>query len=72
MCGVGLSYGVRVVVNKAAVSIFHLTAETQVAVIPWWLALAGVFGSVILGVAAGYFPARWASKLRPIDAVTKR
>ena len=72
VCGVGLSYGVRAVVNKAAVSIFHLTAGTQVAVIPWWLALAGIFGSVILGVAAGYFPARWASKLRPIDAVTKR
>ena len=70
--GVLSSYGVRVAVNKAAVSLFHLAKGTQVAMIPWWLALAGVFGSVILGVAAGYFPARWASKLRPIDAVTRR
>ncbi len=31
-----------------------------------------VFGSVFLGVAAGYFPALWASKLRPIEAVTRR
>lgn len=69
--GVLSSYGVRLVVNKAAVSLFHLAKGTQVALIPWWLALAGVIGSVFLGVAAGYFPARWASKLRPIDAVTR-
>jgi len=53
------------VVNKAAVSMFNLAKGTQIAMIPWWLALTGVLGSVILGVAAGYFPARWASKLRP-------
>lgn len=70
--GVLSSYGVRLLVNKAAVSLFHLAKGTQVALIPWWLALAGVIGSVFLGVAAGYFPARWASKLRPIDAVTRR
>ena len=69
--GVLSSYGVRLLVNKAAVSLFHLAKGTQVALIPWWLALAGVIGSVFLGVAAGYFPARWASKLRPIDAVTR-
>ena len=51
---------------------FNLAKGTQIAMIPWWLALAGVLGSVILGVAAGYFPARWASKLRQIDAVTRR
>ena len=70
--GVLSSYGVRLVVNKAAVSLFHLAKGTQVALIPWWLALAGVLGSVFLGIAAGYFPARRASKLRPIDAVTRR
>lgn len=70
--GVLSSYGVRIVVNKAAVSMFNLAKGTQIAMIPWWLALAGVLGSVVLGVAAGYFPARWASKLRPIDAVTRR
>lgn len=31
-----------------------------------------VLGSVFLGVAAGHFPARWTSKLRPIEAVTRR
>lgn len=70
--GVTASYGVRLVINKSAELLFHLTRGTQIAMIPWWLALTGIFGSVILGVAAGYFPARWASKLRPIDAVTRR
>ena len=70
--GVLSSYGVRVAVNKAAVSLFHLAKGTQVAMIPWWLAFTGILCSVVLGIAAGYFPARWASKLRPIDAVTRR
>lgn len=70
--GVGCSYGVKVIIDKCAVSMFHLTKGTNISYIPWWLALAGMMGSVVLGVAAGYFPARWATKLRPIDAVTRR
>lgn len=70
--GVGCSYGVKVIIDKCAVSMFHLAKGTNISYIPWWLALAGMIGSVVLGVAAGYFPARWATKLRPIDAVTRR
>lgn len=70
--GVGCSYGVKVIIDKCAVSMFHLAKGTNISYIPWWLALAGMMGSVVLGVAAGYFPARWAMKLRPIDAVTRR
>lgn len=70
--GVGCSYGVKVIIDKCAVSMFHLAKGTNISYIPWWLALAGMMGSVVLGVAAGYFPARWATKLRPIDAVTIR
>lgn len=70
--GVGCSYGVKVIIDKCAVSMFHLAKGTNISYIPWWLALAGMMGSVVLGVAAGYFPARWATKLRPIDAVTRR
>ena len=70
--GVGCSYGVKVIIDKCAVSMFHLAKGTNISYIPWWLALAGMLGSVVLGVAAGYFPARWATKLRPIDAVTRR
>ena len=70
--GVGCSYGVKVIIDKCAVSMFHLAKGTNISYIPWWLALAGMMGSVVLGVAAGYFPARWTTKLRPIDAVTRR
>lgn len=70
--GGGCSYGVKVIIDKCAVSMFHLAKGTNISYIPWWLALAGMMGSVVLGVAAGYFPARWATKLRPIDAVTRR
>ena len=70
--GVGCSYGVKVIIDKCAVCMFHLAKGTNISYIPWWLALAGMMGSVVLGVAAGYFPARWATKLRPIDAVTRR
>ena len=70
--GVGCSYGVKVIIDKCAVSMFHLAKGTNISYIPWWLALAGMMGSVGLGGAAGYFPARWATKLRPIDAVTRR
>lgn len=70
--GVGCSYGVKVIIDKCAVSMFNLAKGTNISYIPWWLALAGMMGSVVLGVAAGYFPARWATKLRPIDAVTRR
>lgn len=70
--GVGCSYGVKVIIDKCAVSMFHLAKGTNISYIPWWLALAGMMGSVVLGVAAGYFPARWVTKLRPIDAVTRR
>lgn len=70
--GVGCSYGVKMIIDKCAVSMFHLAKGTNISYIPWWLALAGMMGSVVLGVAAGYFPARWATKLRPIDAVTRR
>ena len=70
--GVALSYLVKLGIDKVAVSFFHLAKGTQISYIPWWLAVGGIVGSIILGILAGYFPARWASKLRPIDAVTKR
>lgn len=70
--GVAASYGVKLIIDRLAVVLFHLSKGTVVSVIPWWLALAGVVGSVVLGVLAGYFPARWAAKLRPIDAVQRR
>lgn len=70
--GVIASYGIRGILNKFGVALLEFEKGTQLAVIPWWLVLSAVVFSTVLGVLAGYFPARWAVKLRPIDAVRKQ
>ncbi|MCM1180378.1 MAG: ABC transporter permease [Clostridium sp.] len=72
MIGVVASYGIRGILNRVGVALLEFEKGTQLAVIPWWLVLAAVVFSTVLGVLAGYFPARWAVKLRPIDAVRKQ
>ena len=42
---------------------FNLAKETQIAMIPWWLALAGVLGSVILG-GSRLFPSNMGLKTK--------
>lgn len=73
MLGVFVSYLITGVgVNKIAVKVMQLEEGAKLAVIPWWLAITAVLFSVILGVVAGYFPAKWAAKLRPIQAMNKQ
>ncbi|MBQ4057475.1 MAG: ABC transporter permease [Lachnospiraceae bacterium] len=70
--GVGISYLITGLgVNKIAEKVMKLEAGEHLAVIPWWLALAAILFAICLGVIAGYFPARWAAKLRPIQAMNK-
>ncbi len=68
--GVILSYGiVEVFVNRMAVKLMELPKGTVLAVIPWWLAVAAVIFSILLGILAGFFPAKWAAGLKPIRAL---
>lgn len=68
--GVAISYLITEVgVNILAVRLLKITAGTRLADIPWWLALSAVGFAMILGIMAGYFPARWAAGLKPIKAV---
>ncbi len=69
--GIAVSYGIRGIINKLGVILLEFAKGTQLAVIPWWLVVAAVVFSTVLGILAGYFPARWAVKLKPIDAVRK-
>jgi len=69
--GVITSYGIRGIINKIGVALLEFEKGTKLAVIPWWLVLAAVLFSTVLGILAGYFPARWAVKLKPIDAVRR-
>lgn len=70
--GVLASYLIGAGINKIAAKMMELNAGEQLAIIPWWLALAAIVFAICLGVIAGYFPARWAAKMRPIEAVSKQ
>lgn len=72
LLGILVSYGITELgVNKLAVKMLDMPKGTELAVIPFWLSVAAFFFAVILGVFAGFFPAKWAAKLKPIDAVRK-
>lgn len=72
MIGILCSYGiVNLFINPMGVKFLDLEKGTRLAQIPPYLAIAALLFSIILGVSAGFFPARWASKLRPIDAVRR-
>lgn len=42
---------------------------TQMSYVPWWLVVAAVLITALVGVVAGYFPARRATKLSALDAI---
>lgn len=72
LIGIGCSFLlIRFVLNPVAVKMLSLEAGTTLAVLPFWLVLAAFAFSVLLGLLAGFFPAKWAAKLKPIDAVRK-
>lgn len=65
--GLGLTCGVSALINHFAVSMGGM--KGNIFVIPWWLALAAVAFSTLMGMVAGYFPARRAMKLSPLAAI---
>ncbi|MCM1272660.1 MAG: ABC transporter permease [Clostridium sp.] len=69
--GVGLSYGIKGIINKVAVALLDYEKGTVLAVIPPWLVFVAIITSTVLGILAGYIPARWASKLNPLEAIRK-
>lgn len=72
LIGILLSYGITEIgVNKIAIKLLNMPKGTELAVIPLWLAIGAFFFAVLLGVFAGFFPAKWAANLKPIDAVRK-
>lgn len=72
LLGLFASYGIVAGgVNRLAVRLMNLPKETRLAVVPWWLSLGSVCFSILLGMIAGYFPAKWAAKLKPIQAIRK-
>lgn len=68
--GIICSYAITgLIVNPVACKMLHLEKGTAIAQIPISLSLCAVLFAVLLGVLAGFFPARWAAKQKPIDAI---
>lgn len=60
---------VKLIINRLGIKLLKLSAGTELAVLPLWLCATAVIMAIVLGIVAGYLPAKWASKLKPIDAV---
>ena len=67
LVGLLMTCGVSAVLNHFTANMDGITGN--ISVIPWWLALAAVAFSTLMGMIAGYFPARRAMKLSPLAAI---
>lgn len=67
MVGLGLTVIISAVINHLASTMGEMTGN--ISVIPWWLAVVAVVFSTIMGMVAGYFPARRAMRLSPLAAI---
>jgi ABC-type antimicrobial peptide transport system permease subunit len=67
--GVGLTYVISLVINRVFQSMSGEYLSGKISVIPWWLALVAIGFSTLMGMVAGYFPARRAMKLSPLAAI---
>ena len=72
LTGILLSYVItQFGINYFGVKLLSMPKGTRLAVISPELAVGAFVFSIALGLIAGYFPARWASKLKPVDAMQK-
>lgn len=66
--GLGFTFGVSAVLNSVVAGMED-SIGGDISVIPWWLALAAIAFSTMMGTLAGYFPARRAMRLSPLAAI---
>lgn len=70
LVGILLSYGITEIgINRIAIRLLNMPKGTELAIIPPWLAVGAFFFAVLLGILAGFFPARWATKLTPMQTM---
>jgi ABC-type antimicrobial peptide transport system permease subunit len=70
--GIVFSYGASLVINRFAgnfINIGMAGAQSQISVIPPWLALFAIAFAMAIGILSGVLPAQRAVKLSPIDAI---
>ena len=64
-----LSFGMSGVINFITGSGAAMGFDRNISYIPWWLVLLSMGFAVLVGVTAGYFPARRAMRLSPLAAI---
>jgi putative ABC transport system permease protein len=71
MVGLAVSYGLSRIINYFAAGSFMTIGEEamDISVIPFWLAIFALVFAFFIGVVAGWFPARRATRLSPITAI---
>lgn len=67
--GLGLSYGISIIINTFLGGIYGYGEPTTISYIPPWLSLAALAFAVAVGMMAGFFPALRAMKLSPLAAI---
>ena len=67
--GLVFSYLISFLVNKFLAGVFLYGMDSKLSVIPPWLAAAAVMFAVLIGMAAGFFPALRAMRLSPLAAI---
>lgn len=68
--GVGLSFLINLYLNKKLVLLMELPKGSWIMDTPLWLIVLAIVLSIVVSVLAGTFPARWASKIKPLEAIT--
>lgn len=69
LIGLVFSYLISFLVNKFLAGVFLYGMDSKLSVIPPWLAAAAVMFAVLIGMAAGFFPALRAMRLSPLAAI---
>jgi ABC-type antimicrobial peptide transport system permease subunit len=69
--GLVVSYGLSRVINSVVAGNFISIGEEamNISVIPFWLAVFALVFAFFIGIVAGWFPARRATRLSPITAI---
>ncbi len=68
--GLGLSFAISAVINKVAqASQEMMMGGSEISYIPFWLMGLSLIFAILVGMVAGFFPARRAMKLSPLAAI---
>lgn len=77
--GIGLSYIISAIINAASrkpgdgisssILAGMVDADVKISIIPLWLVGAALIFATIIGIISGYYPARKATKLSPLEAI---